>query len=501
MTNVPNILILMADQMTPSALPFHGNRAVKAPVMAKLAAAGVVFESAYCNSPLCAPSRAILMSGRLPSKTGAFDNAAAFPTETPTFAHYLRAAGYRTILTGKMHFCGTDQLHGFEERLTTDIYPADYGWTPDWAQPDVRQEWYHNMGSVLEAGVAVRTNQLDFDEEVVFTAERKLYDLARDKDRRPFCMTVSLTHPHDPFAIPERYWNLYEESVIEPPRIPAPSEPDPHMRRLRFVSDMDDPRVTFEHVLRARRAYLGAISYVDEQFGRVLDALERTGFSQDTIVVLLSDHGEMLGEHGLWYKMSFLEGSARIPLVIKAPGLEPRRVKAAVSAIDLLPTLAEIAGVRAFSTPLEGQSLVPHLHGRPGPDLVLGEYLAEGVVAPMVMIRRGGFKFIHCPGDPDQLFALDADPDETSNLADDQAFADVLRGFKDEVARRWDLEALDRQVRESQQRRLFVDRALAVGTRTGWDWEPPRDATMSYIRSHMDLDDLEARARFPRIRP
>jgi len=126
----PNFLILMADQLSAGALQCYGGRAL-APHIDALAEQGVLFESIYCNSPLCAPSRFSFMAGQLPSKIGAYDNAAEFPAQTPTFAHYLRRAGYQTALSGKMHFCGPDQLHGFEERLTTDIHPSDFGWTPD----------------------------------------------------------------------------------------------------------------------------------------------------------------------------------------------------------------------------------------------------------------------------------------------------------------------------------------------------------------------------------
>jgi choline-sulfatase len=175
----PNILIVMVDQLAPAFLPLHGHPIVKAPNLEALAADGVVFDSAYCNSPLCSPSRAVFMTGQLPSRSGVYDNAAEFRADIPTYAHHLRNLGYRTILSGKMHFCGPDQLHGFEERLTTDIYPADYGWTPDWDKPLDRPDWYHNMSSVTEAGLCVRTNQLDFDDEVTFAAERALYDIAR----------------------------------------------------------------------------------------------------------------------------------------------------------------------------------------------------------------------------------------------------------------------------------------------------------------------------------
>jgi choline-sulfatase len=179
----------------------------------RLAAQGVVFDAAYCNSPLCAPSRFTLVSGQLPSKIGAYDNAADFPADVPTYAHYLRRLGYRTALSGKMHFCGPDQLHGYEERLTSDIYPADYGWAVNWDEPDVRPSWYHNMSSVLQAGPCVRTNQLDFDEEVVFKAQQYLFDHIREDGDQPFCLTVSMTHPHDPYTIPKAFWDLYDDAI------------------------------------------------------------------------------------------------------------------------------------------------------------------------------------------------------------------------------------------------------------------------------------------------
>src|SRR5918993_4364501 len=158
----PNILMVMADQLTALALPAYGHPVVRTPHLDRLAAAGAVFEACYCNFPLCAPSRAALLTGRLASRVEVYDNAAEFRASVPTFAHGLRALGYRTCLSGKMHFVGPDQLHGFEERLTTDIYPADFGWTPDWDRPEERIDWwYHNLGSVKQAGVAEATNQLD----------------------------------------------------------------------------------------------------------------------------------------------------------------------------------------------------------------------------------------------------------------------------------------------------------------------------------------------------
>ena len=499
----PNILLVMADQMAPAFLPIYGHARAHAPHIQALAKSGVVFDSAYCASPLCSPSRASFMAGLLPSRTRVYDNAAEFSADIPTFAHHLRLRGYRTILSGKMHFCGPDQLHGFEERLTTDIYPADYGWTPDWDRPETRPSWYHNMSSVAQAGVCVRTNQLDFDDEVAFASERAIFYIARSNDRRPFLLVASFTHPHDPFAVPQRYWDLYRDEDIAMPSGP-PEALDPHSRRLHHVCAMDAEPVTEAQVRNARRAYLGAIAYVDDNFGRLMQALRSSGLAEDTIVIVVSDHGEMLGERGLWYKMSFFEGACRVPLVIASPGrIAPGRVGASVSLLDVLPTLVDLSGgdARASAPSIDGRSLGSRLAGRRGHDEAIGEYLAEGAVAPLVMIRRGALKFIHSPPDPDQLYNLERDPGERRNLAAEPGHAEKTAEFRAEVARRWDLAALDAEVRTSQRRRRMVDAALNMGTLRAWDFQPFRDASKQYMRNSIDLDELEAMARFPRASP
>ncbi len=500
----PNILILMVDQLTPGVLKAYGGKVARTPHIDKLAERAVVFDSAYCNSPLCAPSRFSFMSGQLPSDIGAYDNAADFAADTPTFAHYLRNAGYRTILSGKMHFCGPDQLHGFEERLTTDIYPADFGWTADWTRPGERLDFYHTMDSVTQAGPCVRSNQIDFDEEVVFAARRKLFEIARDSDERPFCMVVSMTHPHDPYTIPEPWWSRHEDEEIDLPRVAADEVPlDPHSRRLRTVIGLEQQSVTPDQIRAARRAYYGACAYVDDQIGEILAGLEACALTEDTVVMLLGDHGDMLGERGLWYKMNFFEAACRIPLMISAPDrFAPRRIAASVSLLDILPTLAEIAGDGAapvYASPVRGQSLIPHLTGQAGHDEAIGEYLGEGALAPIVMLRRGALKFIHCPIDPDQLYDLAADPDERVNLSADPVHADTVAAFRAEVARRWPLERLNDDVLASQARRRLVDAALRRGKQTHWDHQPFVDASHSYMRNHIKLDDLEAMARFPRV--
>ena len=506
MSERPNLLLLMADQLTARALRAYGGTVARTPNIDSLAARGVVFESFYCNSPLCAPSRFSFSAGQLPANIGAYDNAAEFPAAVPTFAHYLRSAGYQTALAGKMHFCGPDQLHGYEERLTTDIYPADFGWTPDWTRFEERPGWYHTMDSVTQAGPCTRTNQIDFDDEVVSATRQKLFDLARSRDRRPFCLVASLTHPHDPYVIPTAYWDRYNDDEIDAPRVGdlRGAGEDPHSTRLRHVIGLGLANPTQAQVRAARRAYYGAVSYVDDQVGVLLSTLREARFADNTIVMLFADHGDMLGERGLWYKMNFYEPACRIPLIVHAPGrFAPRRVLEAASLLDLLPTLVELGldgKAPSYAAPLGGHSLLPALRGARGPDEVLGEYLAEGAIAPIVMIRRGRYKFVHCPADPDQLYDLVSDPDEQTNLAAaGPGSAPLLQEFRAEVARRWDLAAIHAAVLASQRQRHFIYPALRHGRYRPWDYQPVRDATRLYIRNDQELNDLEAMARFPRI--
>jgi choline-sulfatase len=500
----PNLLILMADQLTARALRAYGGSVARTPHIDALAAQGVVFESFYSNSPLCAPSRFSFLSGQLPSRIAAYDNAAEFPAAVPTFAHYVRSAGYQTALAGKMHFCGPDQLHGFEERLTTDIYPADFGWTPDWTCFEERPGWYHTMDSVTQAGPCTRTNQVDFDDEVVFAARQKLFDLARSRDRRPFCLVASLTHPHDPYVIPETYWNRYHDDEIDMPRVgDLAGLEDPHSTRLRHVIGLGLASPTEAQVRAARRAYYGAVSYVDDQIGILLSTLREARFTDNTIIMVLADHGDMLGERGLWYKMNFFEPACRIPLIVHAPGrFAPRRVPESASLLDVLPTLTEIAHggtAPSYAAPIGGRSLLPALQGARGPGEVIGEYLAEGAIAPLVMIRRGHHKFVHSPVDPDQLYDLAADPDERTNLAarPEPQHTKTAEEFRAEVARRWQLPALHAAVVANQRQRHFVYSALRAGRFQSWDFQPIRDASRLYIRNDQELNDLEAMARFP----
>jgi choline-sulfatase len=508
MTSRPNILVIMADQFNGTLFPDGPADFLHAPNLRALAARSLRFANCYTASPLCAPARASFMSGLLPARTRVYDNAAEFASDIPTFAHHLRRAGYHTVLSGKMHFVGPDQLHGFEERLTTDIYPADFGWTPDYRKPGERIDWwYHNLGSVTGAGVAEITNQMEYDDEVAFLAGQKIYDFSRGADDRPWCLTVSFTHPHDPYVARRKYWDLYEGCAhLDPPGEPiAYDDQDPHSRRLMDACDWRAFDISAENVRRARQGYFANISYLDDKIGELLAILKAT--RQEAVIVFVSDHGDMLGERGLWFKMNFFEGSARVPLMIAAPGVTPRREDRRVSTLDVAPTLCEIAGIGEgdYEPWIDGASLVPIFDPRGlRLDPVRIEYAAEGSIAPMVCLVDGPWKYIRCAVDPEQLFHLDTDPEERRNLAGSPDLATFPDGERMLAALRanadgyWDLEAYDAAVRESQARRWVVYEALRNGAYFPWDFQPLQRASERYMRNHMDLNILEESKRYPR---
>ncbi|PRY24894.1 choline-sulfatase [Aliiruegeria haliotis] len=495
-----NILILMVDQLNGTLFPDGPADWLHAPNLRRLAERSVRFANCYTGSPLCAPGRASFMSGELPSVTGVYDNAAEFPSDLPTYAHHLRRAGYHTSLSGKMHFVGPDQMHGFEERLTTDIYPADFGWTPDYRKPGERIDWwYHNMGSVTGAGVAEISNQMEYDDEVAHCASRKLYDLARRHDERPWCLTVSFTHPHDPYLARRRFWDLYEECEHLLPEVAAMpyAEHDPHSQRIFDANDWRSYDISEDDIRRSRRAYFANISYLDEKIGEFLDILQAT--DQEATILFVSDHGDMLGERGLWFKMTFFEGSARVPMMISAPGLAPGRIDHPVSTIDVCPTLCDLAGIsmEEIAPWTQGRSLLPVIGGAER-GMVPMEYAAEASYAPLVALRAGRFKYTRCALDPEQLFDLEADPNELTNLVAAPAHAEVLARFRSEADARWDLERFDAAVRKSQARRWVVYEALRNGAYFPWDYQPLQRASERFMRNHMDLNEVEHRARYPR---
>ena len=500
----PNILFLQVDQMFAEALSAYRNNFSITPNLDRLFASGTTFENTYCSYPICAPSRFSTMTGQLASRTGVFDNAAEMPAAIPTFAHYLRAAGYQTCLSGKMHFVGPDQLHGFEERLIAELYPTDFSWNK--VGTDFAPEQVSDARGVTHAGPTRDTVQIAHDELVAFKARRKIYDLARREDARPFLLCVSFTHPHEPFLCRKSDWDLYESVEIPPPaisRIPD-NELDPLSRRVGemwgLLQDFDPSAIA-----TARRAYYGSISFVDRLIGEVLDALTDCGFDDDTVVLFTSDHGEMLGERGLWFKKVFYEPSVRVPLVIRMPSsAEPHRVDMPVSLLDLAPTMIALANdgvVGELAEPLDGESLLP-LMTTETPlrhTDVVSELMSEGLADPVIMMRRDQHKFVGGPAHPSQLFDLDTDPHELHDLANKTEYMEVLAAFVERMNAMWDFAALKSDILLSQKRRAIIQRAHSLGKSPVWDVACGTDEDGRWLRGAGDygdwaFDDLPPRA-------
>jgi choline-sulfatase len=346
---------------------------------------------------------------------------------------------------------------------------------------------------------------MEYDDEVAFFAEQKLYEFSRTSDsqtRRPWCLTVSFTHPHDPYVARRKYWDLYEDCPALEPKvgfIPFEKQ-DAHSKRLYKASDYDSFSITREQIRRSRQGYFANISYIDDKVGSLLSVLERTRMADDTIILFCSDHGDMLGERGLWFKMSFFEGSARVPLTIAGKNIPVGLIHQPTSNLDINPTLCALAGIDIASIMpwTDGQSLKPLIDGKNRSEPVLMEYAAEGTDAPMVAIRDGRYKFIHCEIDPPQLFDLESDPHELTNLAADPANAALAAKFMEKVRARWDMPAFDAAVRASQAARWVVYPALRNGAYYPWEFQPLQKASERYMRNHMDLNVLEEQKRFPR---
>lgn len=485
----PNIVMIMVDQMAHDVIGHLGHPAVLTPHLDALAARGVAFTNTYCNSPICVSSRTSFMTGTLVRDNGAFDNGSEFPASLPTFVHGLGRAGYQTILSGKMHFVGPDQLHGFQERLTTDISPTGFELTPDWTRGPHANEGT-SVNRLRYPPVRPWSLQMSYDDEVLHSALVRLRQLgadAADMEVRPFFLCVSFSHPHDPFLVPQAYWDLYEGRPVALPEA-SPQEfgaLHPYSQWIQIHHEADRFPLTEPEVLQARRAYYAAVSYVDSLVGQLLSELERLGLD-NTLVMFTSDHGEMLGQHGMWFKRTFYDGAVKVPLIVSLPdtGQGTRRTEV-VSLVDVTATLLDYAGVPerpAHGLPLAGHSLRPLLEGQDAPwrDHAISEYFSEGTVEPMLMLRTGRHKFVYVHNHAPLLFDLLEDPLEQRDLSGLPESQDLCRVLKAQLLGDLDMEHLRTRILDSQQLRLLV--AGSAGP-SPWRHQITRDASRLYRRA------------------
>jgi choline-sulfatase len=488
----PNIVLIMADQLTPYLMGAYGHPVVKTPNLDRLVESGIRFDAAYSPCPLCAPARAALMTGTYISHNKVWDNAAPLASDIPTLAHYLTNAGYDTVTSGKLHYVGADQLHGLRRRLTTDVYPSGFNWLPtvnrarDSRILDRRQ--HANGYRLPRVGISPSTMYLAYDEETQFRALEYLnskYRARLEGNKEPFFLCASFHHPHDPFRVPQDLWDLYDGEEIAIPEYPANMESTYSAmdRWLNAYHGTDRIDIKAPESLTAlRRAYYGLVTYIDRKVGELVETLEKLGMLDNTIILFTADHGDMLAEKNMVQKRSFYEYSSRVPLIVNFPdgwGAGTRCSQPA-SLIDIAPTLMEIGGVEPWQ-PLDGRSLLPCVTGADKDRVAFSESHTNGVYEPCFMVRKGEYKYIYIRNEQHQLFDIVQDPKEWHNLCGESAYAAVEAELLSIILANFDPDAVEEELMQSLQNRAIIKQANETND-LHWDYSPLFDATKQYAR-------------------
>lgn len=458
-SSCPNILVIMTDQHSKHVLGCYGDNCVRTPNLDRLAAEGMRFTDTYCPAPLCVPSRMSFMTCQTPSANRVWNNNQILHSGIPTWANLLSIAGYETALLGRMHFCGPDQRHGFELRPVAEGSARAIG-----APPLGGPLWTRFPGSTsgqcregVELAGRGNTHYQWGDEERTRVAIQWLKDRASKASNRPFAAVLGYTLPHCPFVAPKDLFDYYY-SRVDIPSVEC-SQP-PTIRRFREIREILDPPLSEERIRVARAAYYGLCEHIDSLIGEVLSTLDSTGLSRDTLVIYTSDHGEMAGEHGCWWKSNYYEGSVGVPMIARWPDVISSGCEsdAVCNLMDIGPTLAEIAGT-SFPYPVAGRSLYKILTA--GADQQwLGETVSEmvdtrgGVVLPSRMIRSGPWKLWAYADDmqlPPALFNLNEDPGETNDLGLSTGHAKVRDDLLQRLYQDWDPQDAVRQTRRQSE--------------------------------------------------
>ena len=473
MTQKPDIILVMSDEHSPMFSSSYGHPIVRTPNMDRLASHGATFDAAYCASPICVPSCMAFMTAQYPSRTEAWDNGSPLRSDIPTFAHVLQKQGYETVLIGKMHFIGPDQLHGFEKRLVEDSRVCGT-WieAPDWNDPDAPKDKARLRVTNSGSGTTAHVQQ---DRDALKAALDFLDDLTRkEADRRPVFLCVSFNAPHFPLIAPENFEEYWPDNVDMPDVTKEELDSQhPFHKRLRSYFDIADLDNT--EILKARAAFYALTTWLDNMLGEILDKVEAVyeGSHEQPMVGYVSDHGEMAGEHGLWWKCCFFEEAVRIPMILRWPGYIPEavRVKTPVTLMDLSVTFAEIAGAvddpvaSSFVEFANGENLLPFACGEEQPDrAIISEYLAHAAAQPIRMIRQAHWKYIWYFKEQNELYNLEVDPREKRNLASLPGYEQIAKNLRTLVLKNWDAAVLDSRVRESQRSRNLIAATESQGT-------------------------------------
>ncbi len=484
--NRPNLLYIHSDQHSPHVTGCYGDELVDTPNLDRLAASGVVFDSAYCCSPICVPSRMSMLSGRHPFQNEVWTNEHGLDSRIPTIAHAMGAAGYQPELVGRMHSVGPDQLHGYASRFVGDHganHPGNPG--PDRGILSVTAGPHHL--SLERSGPGQSAYQVH-DEDVTAVTVGRLNRLGVQKRagvlREPFSISVGLMLPHPPYVARQEDYDRYAGSIT-PPRKSAPPVEEQHTflrwwRQFTGIEVMNDVEV-----LRARAAYAGLVYRTDAMIGQILQALRENGLDENTLIIYTSDHGDMQGEHGLFWKHVFYEESVRVPLIVSWPGSISggQRCERVVSAVDVAATMLDAMDAPALPNSV-GQSFLPQIDGRRDAptweNAAFSEYCTDKFGPPegafQRMIRRDEWKYIYYHGYPSQLFNLKEDPGELIDRSEDPGCRSIARELRDEILRDWDPEEVKRKMAEkSADEPVLTAWARQTGPEERYRWPMQRE--------------------------
>lgn len=411
----------MADEFRFDAAGFMGNSIARTPNLDRLAAGAVVFDNAYTPSPVCVPSRQCLATGRYPTRAGCVHFGDDIAPGSPTFARWFSEHGYYTVACGKLHHRGPDQMQGWIQRIGAETavrWPAAYS-----ERSQVGRRKWKGAADVLEAGVGI--SPLGLHDDLTIHGARDFlrmhfgghYAMPSDV---PLLLKVSLQQPHFPLRTEQDLFDYYYDKVPIYENQPASENP------LMNIGRLDESEgVTPEHIRRATATYYGMIEQTDQRIGEVLRTLEECGQNiDDWIIVFTADHGEMLGEHGLWEKRKFYEASARIPMFIRGRGVTPARSDALVNLVDLYPTMAALAGLPAPSD-IDGLDIF----APDRPDETFSQHTED-----KFMLRAGTWKYILLDDGSEVLFNLATDPNELINEMANPAHRETASHLRTQLA-------------------------------------------------------------------
>jgi choline-sulfatase len=440
-----NVIILMSDEHNPFVSSLYGHSLVKTPNMGRLAAKGTFYRNAYCPSPLCLPSRSAFVSGRRVHELKAYSNCNVnLPNQFPTYGRLLREQGVHTVHMGK-----TDMFANGEELGFSEIYKAKTRKLPGDVNFNRKPLAIRKGASSRSMGYGVKETAFQDDLSVMDKALDWLAESAPAIEQ-PWSLTINIVNPHFPQWNTQKYWDMYQEADDLPkygPECDSGTHPYADDLRKHFEAD----QFTEEQVRGLRRGYLGNVSFVDDQLGRLLDALEASGQAETTNIIYTSDHGDMLGKFGIWWKCSLYEDSARVPCIAAGPDFQSGQI--VETPVDLLDVQASIFYATGASKPAEWPG-VP-LQQIPDDDksrVVFSEYHGHGTRSGAYMIRKGDWKLIYYMEAPHQLFYLKDDPDELHNLYVE--FGEKARELEAELYKICDPVEENRRAHEFQEQQL-----------------------------------------------